>query len=437
MTVNNEILNPIIIDCGGNNDSNRGDQAVRVCTCRIFEKYLPEIPHLYSSVFQREGGEFTGACVDKMAISPSVYEVKPGKIYAWGLYLIISGLWQYFPHCKISQYMKDATAFTAIAGDILVMDYGRLALRINSAPFYHASRLKTPVFLWGASIGPFPQGSRIERIMTQMFGNLDLILARESETVRYLHTLGLVENVRKVADPAFTLPVQSMPVQGNSPIENESPFLPKEIDDALNAGAVGLDLSPYGSQVSNITPKQWFQQNLEILIDVRKKISQPIILIPHVMMPNWIFPECNDYIFQTKLHQYLPEGMKKDVFVYDPRKHSCMEMKWVISRLLAIASMRTHAAIAGYSSCIPTLAISYSRKSLGINEDIFGQENRDWIVSFKQIKNGKLAELIEKLLEQKNFISDHLHKIIPDYQKTAWKAGEYVADMLRKRGKID
>ena len=430
-------MDPIIIDCGGNNDSNRGDQAIRVTTCRIFEKYLSKIPHLYSSVFQREGTEFVGPCSDPMAIAPSIYEVKPNQILLWGTKIVVSGLWQFFPKRKISRSMKNATAFMAIAGDILVMDYGCLALRINSAPFYHAVRQHTPCFLWGTSIGPFPSGSKIERIMAQMLSRLDLITVREHQTLRYLESLKITHNVRKVADAAFTLPSMPLPVQGKDVVQEGQPYLPREIDDALQAGAVGLDLSPYCSQVSRISPSQWFQQNLDILVDLRRKISQPIILIPHVMMPKWIFPECDDFIFQTKLHQHLPDKMKKDVLVYDPRNHCCMEMKWVISRLLAIASVRTHAAIAGYSSCIPTLAISYSRKSLGINEDIFGGENTDWITSFKDLGNGRLANLIIKMLKNHNMISDHLQSVMPEYQQSAWKAGEYVAEMLRNRGKID
>lgn len=428
---------PIIIDCGGNNDSNRGDQAIRVTTCRIFAKYLPDIPHLYSSFYKREGAEFVGRCSDPMAISPSVYELRHEWIALWALRAQISRLWNYYPSRKISRYMKDATAFMAIAGDFLVMDYGPLALRINSAPFYHAVRHGTPNFMWGTSIGPFPSGSAIERTMRKLLASIDLILVREPKTVEYLTQLGLTANIRKVADAAFTLPTVALPVEGKDPISTDEPFLPKAIDDALNAGAVGLDLSPYCSQVSPVSPSDWFRQNLEVLIDVRKKIKEPIILIPHVMMPKWIFPECDDFIFQTKLHENLPPEMRNDILVYDPRKHSCMEMKWVISRLLAIASVRTHAAIAGYSSCIPTLAISYSRKSLGINEDLFGPNDTRWITSFKNLANGQLAELVHKLLDHRQEISDHLHQIMPAYQESAWKGGEYVAEMLRARGKID
>ena len=333
--------------------------------------------------------------------------------------------------------MDNATAFMAIAGDILVMDYGPLALRINSAPFYHAVRHKTPNFMWGTSIGPFPTGSAVERRMAKLLSSLDLILVREPKTVEYLTSLGITSNLRKVADAAFTLPAVPLPVEGKDPIEPGAPFLPSGIDEALQAGAVGLDLSPYCSQVSRIKPEDWFRQNLEVLIDLRKNIKEPIVLIPHVMMPKWIFPECDDFIFQTKLHESLPAEMKKDILVYDPREHNCMQMKWVISRLLAIASVRTHAAIAGYSSCIPTLAISYSRKSQGLNEDLFGPGNERWITSFKNLAGGRLTELVRDLLANRDEISDHLHSVMPAYQQSAWKAGEYVAEMLRTKGRID
>ena len=54
--------------------------------------------------------------------------------------------------------------------------------------------------------------------------------------------------------------------------------------------------------------------------------------------------------------------------------HNCMELKGYIARCRFFVGARTHATIAAYSSCVPTLVLGYSVKSRGIARDLFGNE---------------------------------------------------------------
>ena len=51
-----------------------------------------------------------------------------------------------------------------------------------------------------------------------------------------------------------------------------------------------------------------------------------------------------------------------------------MELKGYIARCRFFVGARTHATIAAYSSCVPTLVLGYSVKSRGIARDLFGNE---------------------------------------------------------------
>ncbi|MDO5124498.1 MAG: polysaccharide pyruvyl transferase family protein, partial [Eubacteriales bacterium] len=54
------------------------------------------------------------------------------------------------------------------------------------------------------------------------------------------------------------------------------------------------------------------------------------------------------------------------------KDHNCEELKGYISRCRFFVGARTHATIAAYSTCVPTLVVGYSIKSKGIAKDLFG-----------------------------------------------------------------
>ena len=63
-------------------------------------------------------------------------------------------------------------------------------------------------------------------------------------------------------------------------------------------------------------------------------------------------------------------------------EHNCMEMKGFIARCRFFVGARTHATIAAYSSCVPTLVVGYSVKAGGLQRDLLGQK-RIMYVLFK------------------------------------------------------
>ncbi|MDO5554143.1 MAG: polysaccharide pyruvyl transferase family protein [Planctomycetia bacterium] len=428
---------PIILDCGGGDDMNRGNQAIRVATNLILKKYIPDMPHMYCSVFRRSNDVFTGRCADPLAVGPHVYEAVKGRhLWPWGFNCVVSEAWRFYPARRSYKYIQNAAALLSIGGDILVTDYGRVALRLLAGSFHKAVTCGTPNILWGTSVGPFPPNTKIEREMKKLLKSIDLILAREPYAIRYLKSLGVTENVHKVTDPAFVLSPDPVHVEGDSTAPNApgTPRLPKRIDDALRAGAIGVNLSPFCQQVSKYSPASWFAASREILIHLRRNLKEPIILIPHTF--TWELPQCNDFKFQSRIYHSLPEDLKKDVLFLDTSLFTYTEIRWVISRLLINVAARTHAAISGYSTFVPTFAISYSMKSRGINEDIFGPDNEKWLAHFSNLTDGQLTSRVKDLLREREQVRDHLEKVIPGFHATSMKAGEYLADLLRRKGKI-
>ena len=51
-----------------------------------------------------------------------------------------------------------------------------------------------------------------------------------------------------------------------------------------------------------------------------------------------------------------------------------LQYKGYIARMRYFIGARTHATIAAYSNCVPTIVLGYSIKSKGIAKDLFGEE---------------------------------------------------------------
>lgn len=198
--------------------------------------------------------------------------------------------------------------------------------------------------LWGCSIEPDVVS---QKSVAEDLARYDLIVARESITY------GAVKRVQKnsilVPDPAFFMEPKAC-----------------SLDDRLcNGNVVGINISPM--IISNESASGMAYENYKQLIRyILSETNATIALVPHVVWSS------NDD--RTVLRQLY------DDFDRDPRlvlveDHTAPELKYIISRCCFFVGARTHATIAAYSSCVPTLVVGYSVKARGIARDLFGTED--------------------------------------------------------------
>ena len=407
---------------GNNLDDNRGCQALRWSTGLILDRYLPEYPRLHANIFYNDHPHFQTHEADGNSTG-QLWEVRrrgtPG-FYLWGTGVVRSRILGRFPRMKVHRALDRAAAVLAVGGDNLSYDYGFLATLLFFSPLQAAVLKGVPAVVWAASIGPFSSRPSWERRFADLLARVDLITVREPLTQAYLEELGVHDNIRRVADPAFLLPAR--PTQ-----------LPGKIEQALQAGAIGINLAPLMTRYNGLSARNWMARAVQMVAEVRRRTAAPILLIPHVMMSPHIFPANDDYGFLKALQERLPADARDDVWLYDARQDDCRQIKWVISRLRVFAGSRTHSTIAALSSCVPTFCIGYSIKSRGINLDIFGHEQ--WVSHVSQLAAGRLAERIESLLESQAAIRSHLRSVIPTCIENAWKNGEFLADLMKERGR--
>ncbi|PWR72769.1 polysaccharide pyruvyl transferase family protein [Methanospirillum lacunae] len=305
-------------------------------------------------------------------------------------------------------YLHSSTAVLSIGGDNYSLDYGipKLFTTLDDLVLEH----QKPLFIWGASIGPFNQIGKYEKYMSQHLNKVTGIFARESATTDYLHSIEVRKNVSTVADPAFLM-------------EHEKP---KGIDDyiSLEKDSIGINLSPMMAKyVTGGDIEAWVLMASEIIQEICSKSDSTIYLIPHVTSLH-----SDDYRFMKEIFSRI--SCKKNKCVLIPPSYTASEMKWIISQMTFFIGSRTHATIAALSTSVPTLSLGYSLKAKGINQDIFGHNN--YSLGPDKINSKTVVDMFSSMQERESEIRRELDLKIPTIKELALSAGDILKNVLDK-----
>lgn len=256
--------------------------------------------------------------------------------------------------------MRRADAIISIGGDNYSLDYSLGGLYFNVGISEAAIRIGKPTVLWGASVGPFSSEPRAERQVVDHLRKLALVTVRESESLGYLRSVGVSDNVLQVVDSAFVLQPQAVDTRA---------WWPAEVGDGvlgLNIGWLIDDLRRRTGQADGAVGDV-----AAFIRDVMQRTRLAVLLVPHVAsLRGDLFN--NDEAFNQQIIQKL--GGPTPRLAEVPGGLNAAQLKHVISRCRFLIGGRTHATIAGFSSGVPTLSIAYSVKAKGINRDLFGDE---------------------------------------------------------------
>lgn len=285
---------------------------------------------------------------------------------------------------------KDVDIFMSIGGDNYC--YSNMPEQLAYLNGYLNKKAKT--VLWGCSIEPelLKNPTVIEDLK-----QYSLITARETLTYSSLKEQG-IENVCLVADPAFTLKPE--PVQ-----------LPEIF---CKGKVIGLNISPLILKYGN---KTLILDNFEKLVShILRDTSYQIALIPHVT--------CNGNSDIQIMKEFIEKFDDERISLIE--EYNCSQIKYIISNCEMFIGARTHATIAAYSSCVPTLVVGYSVKARGIAQDIFGV-GENYILPVQSLIDDKnLIAEFDKLNKNQQIIKDKLTAIMPEYIQKAYEAVNYL-----------
>jgi polysaccharide pyruvyl transferase WcaK-like protein len=287
-----------------------------------------------------------------------------------------------------------APLYLSVGGDMYCYGLSRKEAIVANSTFVRAG---AKTILWGCSLEPeLLQDPEVVEDMKRY----TLITPRESITADALRQAGVAGNVKQFPDPAFAL-------------EPENIALPER----FAAGrTIGINISPMivrHEKVKGITIA-----NYRRLIDhILQTTDNCVALIPHVMWNN------ND---DRLTLQELYRGYEAHERVMIFPDMSCRKLKFIISRCRAFIGARTHATIAAYSSCVPTLVVGYSVKARGIARDLFGTEE-GYVLPVQALENPEeLIQAYDRMMEREQEIRGRLEGMMPEYCAEAKAAGDEI-----------
>ncbi len=233
--------------------------------------------------------------------------------------------------------------------------------------------------LWGCSIQP----NMINEAMIDALKKHDMIYARESITYEKLMSIG-INNIKLVYDSAFNLIPEKIALSYD-----------------ISGRIIAINISPLTIRREKNLLNYFILMTKSLL-----KNSDYLLMVHHVITPA---DDDRDASY-TLFSQLSTEERKKVYFI--PDNANAAQIKYLISKCEMLVCCRTHASIAGYSSCVPTLAVSYSVKADGIGKDL-GMEQ--WVIPISECDN--LPYLAMKMWNERKSIQSNLQEIIPNYDR--------------------
>lgn len=299
---------------------------------------------------------------------------------------------------------READLIVSVGGD--TYSYGKSA-GLTTIDNY-LRRLCPRSVLWGCSINPELLEGDGQQYKLEGLSRFSLITARESITYEALRSHGL-ENVKLYPDPAFTLPTA----------EVTEPMFENGRD------IVGVNLSPLICSYESgdgITLRSYTALVRRILDTTDWNIA----LISHV-----ISKTTNDSDAAREIMKQFPN--EERIRLFD--RGDATQIKGCISKCRFFVAARTHASIAAYSNCIPTLVVGYSVKAKGIAKDLFGNWE-GYVLPVESLSDeNSLCEAFDSLVKNEDSVRNRLESIMPDYIRRARAAGDEIARLMEDGGR--
>lgn len=401
--------NPTFILAGNGPYENRGCEAIVRGTVKILRQYYDNPTFVCVSFFQNKEQfekqrqeEYDSAIIHKQ-VNTRQSKYDPKWLFRLPLKKIYPRAYKDWMYKEMLPYITQSKAVLSIGGDNYSLDYG-IPQSFTYLDDVVLERNK-PLIIWGASVGPFDEKPDYERYIINHLKQITGVFARESFTIRYLNGNEILDNVFKVADPAFLM----------DSIE------PRDKIIEIEENSIGINLSPLmAAYVSGGSEEEWIKTASDILNEIAKDTECHIYLIPHVTTPH-----SDDHVFLKNVLTNMTEFKEKVTLI--PPIYNASETKWIISKMKVFAGARTHSTIASLSSCVPTLSFAYSIKAKGLNNDIFGHD--DFCLNPEKINSKNIIEKINILVNQAPEIKITLEKTIPNIKREAMLAGKFLYEI--------
>ncbi len=277
-------------------------------------------------------------------------------------------------------------------------------------------RKEIPYIMWGASMGPFDTGSvRARKAFFSHVNRVPLVVAREQVTIDYLKSIDFKGDVFFGADPAFLvapeLVVENPGMSGSQPL-------------------IAINLSPLSVHALKLNIEDVVRSQVESIKRLVLRTGARILLVPHVLAPH---EGDNDFLYMKHILTGLNNaGIDAKLISEDL---GFIGIKRILVQCDLVVAARMHCAINGLASAVPTIFLSYSPKSVGVCEYVYG--DRKNVYNLSEFGGEEFLRRVEFMLNSKPDVTALLLKrriaMQADVVAGAKKTCEWLDDYGRKK----
>jgi len=307
-------------------------------------------------------------------------------------------------------YLDDVDVVLSIGGDRYNLwpggGYNRELIPFGEAVLGKGKKL----VLWAASVGPFEANPRAEKRFRRHLSRMHLITAREERTIDYLATLGVDCPVVRCADPAFAV---------TGPLET--------VHRGDRSARIGVNLSPL-SLLFQDDPgdRQALQRShAHLLEELVRRLRAEIYLLPHVIIPGK--DEDDDLGYLRSIMAMMDESAREHTVLLD-NAGGFMGTKQALVQCDVVLAARMHCAINALATAIPTILISYSPKSVGMAQYVYGHTN--WVTPIEQSGSEHMLQSVTHMLDQREAIHAFLLSRRDEIQQDVRAGAQALAGLL-------
>lgn len=172
-----------------------------------------------------------------------------------------------------------------------------------------------------------------------------------------------------------------------------------------------------------------------LLMRLLDETSAQLLIVPHVHAPRGHYESDLDAavtLVDSLPEKYAPEASERITILREPL--DACELKWLIARCHWFCGTRMHATIAGISSGVPTAALAYSLKTLGVFKTC---EVGGSVVDLRKVDEDAALESLMYLWRQRTSTASTLTGVLPRVRALAARQLDEIADCAKQDWSVE
>ncbi|MGE9295086.1 MAG: polysaccharide pyruvyl transferase family protein [Puniceicoccales bacterium] len=390
---------------------NKGDAAMQLTMGRLLREIYPDSEVVISAPYPELDRHFyEGITLVKCHRRNLIY----GFIQCAGAWLWKKSGSSVFLLDDEMKACAEADLVIDLSGDMLTEDYGPHVAISHFLPILLANAAGRKVFVCGQSIGPFKFTRSVARYVLEHAG---AVTVRDQLTLDHLRALGVSpRRLAVTADLAFSLKPSKGP-EVNALLEKYG--LAKHGGPLLGVSVSHLVDGRFNKLCPNAANTTFWELMARAIDGWVAERNLGVVFVAHVTGPG---DDRDDRVAARKV-----ANLMKFPAVVVEEDLGPESIKGIIRICDLFVGARMHANIAALSSRIPTLAISYSHKTMGIMNQLGCGE---FVAPVAELNDSLLNALFYRLFDERENVRQRLGDRLPGIETMSRANMEKVAELL-------